>query len=113
MKDGKKWNAAFLLASTFLGALGQLLFKFGLNIVGMPLSLAFWVGMGFAFYALSTVIYILVLSRTHLSWAYGIGGLSYIFATIFAFYILMENIPLARWIGIGVIFAGVLLIGLS
>ncbi len=113
MKEGKTWNLALLLASTLFGALGQLFFKFGLNITGMPVSLAFGVLVGFAFYALSTVIYIFVLSRVHLSWAYGIGGLSYIFATLFAFYVLMENIPVARWIGIAIIFVGVLLVGLS
>lgn len=112
MKDGKTRNAALLLASTFLGAVGQLLFKFGLNSAGIE-SVLLWVGIGFIAYALSTIVYIFVLSRTHLSWAYGIGGLSYIFATFFAFYILMENIPIARWIGIGVIFVGVVIVGLS
>lgn len=109
----KTKNIALLLVSTFTAAVGQLLFKFGLNSSSSLLLFASGIFFGLAAYALSTVFYFVVLSRVHLSWAYGVGGLSYIFATIFAAYVLLEDIPLIRWIGVGVIFVGVLLIGLS
>ncbi len=109
----RKDNLALLFVSTFLGALGQLLFKYGLNNSSSMVLLASGILFGLAAYVISTLIYLFVLSRVHLSWAYGIGGLSYIFATIFAAFILFENVPILRWIGVAVIFLGVVLIGLS
>ncbi len=106
-------NLGFLFVSTLLAASGQLLFKYGLNSTAAISTLVFWVGIGLAAYVLSTLIYLFVLSRVHLSWAYGIGGLSYIFAVVFANFVLMENVPVVRWIGVGIIFVGVALIGLS
>jgi uncharacterized membrane protein len=106
----KKIYLLMLFGSTLLGAIGQLLFKFGLNT---PASLLLWIGLGLLAYILSTVFYFMVLSRVNLSWAFGMGGLSYVFAALFAYFILSEGIPVLRWIGVGVIFIGVLLIGLS
>lgn len=108
-KESRVVNISLLVVSTFLGALGQLFYKYAFG----SSSLVLWIGIGLLMYALSTVIYLAVLSRSHLSWAYGLNGLSYIFATIFAAAILFENVPLLRWIGVGVIFIGVVLIGLS
>ena len=98
MKNKLKFSL-ILLVSTFLGALGQLFFKMGVENYGVVL--------------LATVIYFYVLSRVQLSWAYGFTGLSYIFASIMAFYLLAENIPLLRWIGIAAIAAGTFLVGMS
>lgn len=106
----KKNYIALLFASTFLSALGQLLFKYGFNT---PSEIVTWIAAGFIAYAISTIVYFVVLSRVSLSWAYGIGGFSYIFATLFASYVLLENVPLLRWVGVGVIFIGVILIGIS
>ncbi len=108
--ENRKRNLGLLLVSTLLGAFGQFFFKYAFNV---PSSLWLWLFVGLVAYAASTLIYITVLSRSHLSWAYGIGGLAYIFATILAATVLMEDIPLIRWIGVGVIFVGVVLIGLS
>ncbi len=110
MKNKLKFSL-ILLVSTFLGALGQLFFKMGVENYGVVL-LAYEL-VGLAFYLLSTVIYFYVLSRVQLSWAYGFTGLSYIFASIMAFYLLAENIPLLRWIGIAAIAAGTFLVGMS
>lgn len=99
-----------MLVSTTFAALGQLFFKQSLGITGLILPLFL---MGFLAYVLSTVIYLMVLSRTHLSWTYGIGGLSYVLATILAATVLAEGVPLLRWAGVFVIFIGVVLIGLS
>ncbi len=107
---GKAAYLLLLLGSTLLAAIGQLFFKFAFSSQS---SLILWIVAGMIVYIASTVLYFVVLSRVHLSWAYGIGGLSYVFATIFAYYILAESIPTLRWIGVGVIFLGVLLIGLS
>ncbi len=102
-------NVGFLVVSTFLGAVGQLLFKYSF---GKPLF-AELLASGLVVYGISTIIYFYVLSRVHLSWAYGMGGLSYIFATIFAYLFLSENIPLLRWFGVIIIAIGAALIGFS
>lgn len=103
-------NLGLLFFSTLLSAGGQLLFKYAFDNSAWLVA---GIAAGLVAYVLSTMIYFTVLSRVHLSWAYGIGGLSYVFATIFAAFILFENIPIVRWIGVGVIFLGVILIGLS
>lgn len=110
MNDGKTKYVAMLLVSTLLAAIAQLSFKYAFNT---PSSLVIFLIIGLIGYGLSTLVYFMVLSRTHLSWVYGVGGLSYVFATIFAATILQEPIMPLRWIGVLVIFVGVLLIGLS
>ena len=62
---------------------------------------------------ISTVIYFYVLGRTHLSWAYGFTGLSYIFASAIAFLFLGELVPGLRWLGIAIIAIGTALVGSS
>ena len=109
MNSEKKRNLALLGGSTLLGAVGQLLFKFSFTssfFVG-------WLALGVLAYGLATLAYFYVLSRVHLSWAYGIGGLSYIFATLLAYFVLAENVPLLRWAGVVIITVGVVLIGTS
>lgn len=109
--NSKAFFAIALAVSTLLGGLGQFFFKEGLNDAG--LSLALYILLGFAIYAVSTAIYFYVLSRKTLSWTYSFGGLSYIFASILAFLLLGEGITLLRWMGILVIAIGTAVIGLS
>jgi len=98
--------------STFLGAVGQIFFKIGV-VSSTSLFLVFYVLVGILAYALSTLAYFYVLSRTHLSWAYSFGGLSYIFASVMALLFLSEQVPGLRWVGIGIIALGTFLIGIS
>ncbi len=111
MQHDKKSHAGLLLVSTMLGAAGQLLFKIGVG--SNTLGLITFVAIGGLAYVFSTVIYFYVLSRRHLSWAYGFTGLSYIFASVIAFLFLGEQVPLLRWAGILIIAAGTVFIGLS
>jgi drug/metabolite transporter (DMT)-like permease len=99
-----------MFVSTLLAALGQLFFKYAFNTPGQFIP---WFIVSILAYGFSTVIYLIVLSRVHLSWAYGIGGLSYIFATILAATVLLEPIPLLRWVGVLAIFIGVVIIGMT
>lgn len=92
-----------------LGAVGQLLFKYGLiGHISIPYLLA-----GLAAYAAATAIYFVVISKTHLSWAYGVNGISYIVTVFLALVFLNEAIPTLRWIGVVVIAIGAALIGFS
>jgi uncharacterized membrane protein len=108
MKTHSKKEMLFILIlSTFLGSIGQLLFKIGLS------SQLYYLLFGLIAYLLSTVIYLYILGRSHLSWAYGIGSLSYIFASILAFFFLGEQISALRWLGITIIVVGAAFVGLS
>ncbi|MDE1855459.1 MAG: hypothetical protein KGH57_04045 [Candidatus Micrarchaeota archaeon] len=109
--QGKMVFVLLLLTSTLLGAAGQLFFKIGVTS-GFS-GLVEFVALGLVAYGVSTVIYFYVLSRTHLSWAYGFTGLSYIFASVIAYLFLGELIPALRWEGILIITLGTVLIGLS
>ncbi len=103
----KKKMIGILLASTLLGSAGQLLFKLGLS------ASAVFMLLGLLAYGLSTLIYLYVLGRTHLSWTYGITGLSYVFASILALAVIGEQISAVRWLGIGIIAFGTVLVGIS
>jgi len=106
-----KWQIiSILVIATVLGGTGQFLFKYGFN---NPNSLALFIILGGILYAISTGIYFYALSRTHLGWAYGLTGISYIVATIFAAFILKENVTLIRWTGVFTIAFGVVLISIS
>ena len=106
----KARNLAMLFVSTMLGAVGQFFFKYSFIDTG---SFVVLLMIGLLSYAISTVVYFYVLSRVHLSWAYSLGGISYVFAVLLAHFILIEDIPLLRWVGVIVITIGVVLIGAS
>jgi uncharacterized membrane protein len=106
----KARNLAMLFVSTMLGAVGQFFFKYSFMDAG---SFVVLLMIGLLSYAISTIVYFYVLSRVHLSWAYSLGGISYVFAVLLAHFILIEDIPLLRWVGVIVITIGVVLIGAS
>ncbi len=108
--NGKIGLIGVLFVSTLLGAIGQLMFKYA--FVDKPMLVPYF-GIAVIAYLTSTVFYFYVLSRVHLSWAYSIGGLSYIFTVLLAAFVLMEHVPLLRWIGVIVITIGVIVIGFS
>ncbi len=110
MKDEKRTIIPILICTTLLGAVGQLLFKYAFVNSGAFVE---WFILAVVAYGVSSIGYFYVLSRVHLSWAYGIGGLSYIFATILAYFVLAESIPPLRWLGVVIITVGVVMIGFS
>jgi uncharacterized membrane protein len=111
MRNSKIGYALLLVASTTAGAVGQVLFK--IAVINSGHLLAEYLAVGLAVYAVSTLIYFYVLGRAQLSWAYGFTGLSFVFASLIAAAFLGEPVVVLRWIGIGVITLGTILIGLS
>ncbi len=112
MKDKKLYFAVMLLASTLIGSLGQLFFKIGVDS-GTAYAMAGYILLGIIAYGIATLVYLYILGRSHLSWAYGFVGFSYIFTTLLAFFVLGEYIEPDRWIGVAIIVVGTALIGLS
>lgn len=116
----------FLIAGVLLNAAAQLLLKAGTNRLGVltltanawPQTIArmatesHFIG-GAAIYVVSLVVWILGLSRVPVSIAYPMLSLGYIVNAIAAHYLLGEALTVQRWLGIGVIVAGVWLVARS
>ncbi|MFP3903456.1 MAG: hypothetical protein ACLFWB_04350 [Armatimonadota bacterium] len=113
---------AILLVAIALGAAGQLLLKTGVNSLGAdptplyvlksfikkPVILG-----GFACYGVSSLFYLVSLSKLDLSYAYPMIALSYVIVAILSYKYLGEGLPFLRIVGIVVIIAGVTMVALS
>ncbi len=111
--------------SVLIATAGQLLLRTGMERVGYvgaerlgkPLLLALQVAktphvvLGFVFFATSAIIWVIVLSRAPLSFAYPFAGLTYVLITLFSRFVLKEHVATVRWIGIVMIALGVVMVG--
>jgi drug/metabolite transporter (DMT)-like permease len=70
-----------------------------------------WAGL--FLFGISSLFWLVVLSRVPLSVAYPFVGISYIFVVGFARFALHENVPASRWVGVAVVALGIAIIGLS
>lgn len=70
-----------------------------------------WAGL--VLFGISSLFWLVVLSRVPLSVAYPFVGISYIFVVGFARFVLDENVPAMRWVGVAVVALGIAIIGLS
>lgn len=110
-----------ILIAVALGVTGQLLMKMGINQVGAINALSLEIAksvasnlcivFGFVCYGLSSVFYLLGLSKLDLSVAYPLVGLGYVFVVFFSWALLKEPVHVWRWLGVLLIFGGVWLIG--
>lgn len=67
--------------------------------------------IGLGLFVLSAVSWLLVLSRVPLSVAYPFVGLTYVLTTLFSKFVLKESVPSIRWLGVGLILAGIMIVG--
>ncbi len=70
-----------------------------------------WAGL--FLFGISSLFWLVVLSRVPLSVAYPFVGISYIVVVAFARIVLHENVPTLRWVGVGGIALGIALVGIS
>jgi multidrug transporter EmrE-like cation transporter len=114
------------LVSVALNAAAQLALKQGTRVLGVAandVSSGFtvlwraaynpWVWAGLGAYVLSVALWILVLSRLEVSYAYPIVSLGYVMAAGAAWALWREDVSVMRMVGIGVICAGVVLVARS
>jgi len=115
------------LAAPVIGTLGQILLKYGMGQVGAitrsdfdrPISLVAsifmnrWILMAISLYVLGLIIWLIVLSKLDLSYAYGVLALTYVLIPLASLLIFNENIPVMRWIGIGGICISIVVIGMA
>ncbi len=81
------------------------LFPIGIKVVSNPFIIA-----GIIFYAVSVVVWLMVLSRVDVSYAYPMLSIGYIVAAFFGKIFFDEPVGLERWAGIIVICFGVYLL---
>ncbi|OGC36221.1 hypothetical protein A2311_05730 [candidate division WOR-1 bacterium RIFOXYB2_FULL_48_7] len=117
-------NYVLLVISVSLAVAGQLLMKKGMMIFGtfpasqllfkiIPMILNPWVFLGFVCFGLSSLFWLVVLSRLPLSLVYPMVSFAYVLVALLSMFFFKESVTLVRWAGIFVIVAGVILISRS
>lgn len=114
---------AMILVSVVLAAVAQLTLKHGMNQVkqsfgvvqlnagslkAVATTVSVWAGL--SLFGLSALVWLAVLSRTSLSFAYPFAALTYILILLFDHFVLNENVPALRWGGVAFIAIGIFLI---
>ena len=114
-------KSLLLIALTvIINTVGQFMVKTGVNRIGAvslmdihtimrALSSALVIG-GFVVYFMSALIWISILSKTELSWAFPILSLSYVLTVLLSPILLHESFSAQRLIGTLVICLGVFLV---
>lgn len=120
-------HLTLIILSVGLAVCGQISLKIGMTKVGeisvehlaRPLQTLIDVFsnlnvvLGLMLYVLAAGIWLVVLSRVDLSFAYPMMGLSYVLILVISHFFLGENVMPLRWLGALLIFAGVVLISAS
>lgn len=117
-------NYLLLFISISLAVTGQLLMKKGMMMFGafpasqflskiIPMFLNPYVFFGFASFGLSSLFWLVVLSRMPLSLVYPMVSLAYVIVAFASIVFFKEHVSLIRWMGIVVIVLGVFLVSRS
>ena len=97
-----------------LAAVGQLILKIGMNKLGefnlIKTFLSPTVILGLFFYGASLILWLMVLSKEKLSFVYPLVAFSYVVTVLMSKLILKEPVPSLRWVGLGAIIIGILII---
>jgi multidrug transporter EmrE-like cation transporter len=120
-------SIALVIVSVGFAIAGQLTLKSAMNHVGriggaevratgetavrIAREPRLWAGL--FLFGISSMFWIVVLSRVPLSVAYPFVGISYIAIVLLSRLVLHENVPALRWIGVFVVATGIVIIGLS
>lgn len=115
-----------ILLSVLLSAFAQLFLKKGMLAVGhfefaisnfllvaFKIALSPFVVLGLTCFAFSVALWLLVLSRVEVSFAYPFTSFGYVITTLFGYAVFNENLSLYRVAGIALICLGVSLVAKS
>lgn len=115
----------FIFIPVTAAAVGQIILKIGMNQVGevqlnngivqsfVKMFTNPYVVGGLGFFGLNAFLWLIVLSREKLSFAYPMVAFAYVVTILLSKYVLHEDVPSLRWAGLGVIIIGILLIAKS
>lgn len=112
------------MVALFLGAIGQLLMKYGMDTFKQHHEVTNYVAVlramfqvacviGLVCYFLSSVVYLKLLASMPLSLLYPMVALNYVIVTFLTWLIFKEHVPPLRIIGLATIICGVAMVGLS
>jgi len=118
-------NILLILTSVLLNAIAQVLMRKGMLRIGevtftsslvktlsqMMTSTFLWLAI--SCYVMSAFIWMTVLSRVELSFAYAFSSLGYVLVMVMSAFILKEHISAMRIIGIGIVCFGIVLVARS
>lgn len=110
-----------LLLITFnalIAATAQIVLKLGVNRLGVfqadkvvefffKAAMSPYVLGGTALYVLSLGLWLVILSKANVSYAYPIMGMSYVFSILLAMLVLHEKANGWQWVGAGIIIVGI------
>ena len=117
-------NLLLILTSVLMNSGGQLLMRKGMlalgtlenntltHIASMMLT-SFWLWTAMICYALSVIIWMIVLSRVEVSYAFPLGSIGYVIVALAGYFFLGEQVTTMRFVGILVICLGVLIVSRS
>jgi len=118
----------FLIALTSLSDTAcQLILKSSINRLGISLSGNLFgiikfifklimvprVWLGFTFSLLSLTLWLLVLSKADLNFAFSADSMHYIFIALTAKFILKEKVGISRWVGTAFIVLGIVIVSIG
>lgn len=117
-------NTLLILISVLLNCAAQIFIKQGMLQIGqitlsnllsnlIPIVCNYWLLSAVFCYVSSFLMWIIVLSRVEVSYAYPFLSIGYVVATIAGYYLFNENITIIRFLGLIVICIGVFLISRS
>ena len=126
-RAGVLGSVILLLVSVGFAVVGQLMLKSAMDEIGRIGSAQvsaigetlwraareprLWVGL--TLFGISAAFWLVVLSRVPLSFAYPFVGISYVAVVASSRFILHEEVPTLRWIGVLVVAMGIAIVGLS
>jgi len=110
-----------IVLTVIINTAGQFIVKTGVNRIGavsftnvqsfMRALTSGYVLLGFAIYFVSALLWISILSKTDLSWAFPILSLSYVLTALLSPALLHESFSVLRLVGTLVICLGVFIVG--
>jgi drug/metabolite transporter (DMT)-like permease len=102
-----------LSGGVVLNAVAQISLRYGAADCGkrVIISRRFWISLWAICFALATLLWLIALRTTAISYAYPLLGAGYILVTLLAKWLLDEKISALHWLSILVISAGVLMVG--
>lgn len=119
--EGLALNAIpIIIIGVILAALGQVSWKMGMNQAGQLSAINYttlsavlmnpYVLLGFLMYGLSTIFWLIALSKKDLSFVYPFMSLTYIFVLVLSSLVLKESIGVNKVVGTLAIIIGLLII---
>ena len=82
--------------------------KLMIQLIGSPRVL-----IGFVFSALSLLIWLFVLTKSDLNFAYSMDSMRYILIALASVFVLKERINIVRWLGIFAVICGIVIVAIG